>query len=96
MNLWVSSKLDVQKCIGKLRAQKNGQNVSVSPHVFHKECDLLCETKKDRAFESLRAHQRKRHVSRSVDCSLSPRVMPRRSLIQTRHSETLVQLTAKK
>jgi transcriptional regulator with GAF, ATPase, and Fis domain len=48
------------------------------------------------AFESLRAHQRKRHVSRSEDSSLSPRVMPRRSLIQTRNSEKLVQPTAKK
>ena len=48
------------------------------------------------AFESLRAHQRKRHVSRSEDSSLSPRVMPRRSLIQTRNSEQLVQPTAKK
>jgi hypothetical protein len=27
----VSSKVDVQKCIGKLEPQENGQNVSVSP-----------------------------------------------------------------
>jgi hypothetical protein len=37
VNLWVRSKLDVQKCIGKLRAPKNGQNVSVSLDVFHSD-----------------------------------------------------------
>ena len=37
-----------------------------------------------------------REKRQSEDSSLSPRVMPRRSLIQTRNSEQLVQPTAKK